>query len=67
VKAVLTQPWVLQWGDAQGGDVVRMLGEGCEGSRAFHEARERRKKGESKGASLFCVLGESIGRREIAP
>jgi hypothetical protein len=47
VKAVLAQSWIVQWGDLQGREVVRLLREGYEGVQEFHSGRERRKRGES--------------------
>ena len=46
VKAVLAAPWVVQWGQAQGEKLLRLVEEGCVGVAEYHKERERRKRGE---------------------
>lgn len=56
VKAVLAAPWVVQWGDVQGEEVVGLLLAGCGGVKGFHAERERRKRGESFWCGISCVI-----------
>ena len=58
VKAVLAPPWAVQWGEAEGEGLLRLVEEGCAGVADYHKERERRKRGE-----CFCSPAKCLSKR----